>query len=294
MPVNPRTGLLESFNDFYKVPLVHQTSLNTLKFHGQPTALHTVPIGNGLTLDFYSKLSRSDELLIAFHGANLAEKNFYPRFERVHSMRSRADSFMAFADPTIMVDTDREMLLSWFLGGPGWDPANAIMKAIRKAIGKTGAKHLSFVGGSGGGFAALRMSAMVPGSLAFIQEPQTNIGRYIPHVVDTYFEKVWPNWDRSKLIDAFPARFNMVDHYKEHAPTNYVYYAQSVADTSHVENHYGPFKEAFGLKSRDGVSPNQRCKFVLYEGAVAGHGKITPAEFDFHFQEAMEYWRANR
>lgn len=292
--INPRTGLRETKHDFYGVPHVQQKGISTLKFHGQPTAVHTVPIGNGLTLDFYAKLGMSDELVVTLMGANLADKNFYPRFARVSSMRNRVPGLMAFADPTLLLDPELEMRLSWYLGGPALDPARLILTAVRKAQGKTGAKHVAFVGGSGGGFAALRMSAMVPGSLAFVQEPQTNIGNYIPHVVDTYFEKSWPGWDGRKLIEAFPDRFDMVRYYRETLPENFVYYIQSVADRSHVESHYNPFKAAFGVKEDSGVSRSGRMNFELYEGQIEGHGKIAPAEFDHHYGEAMAFWRAKR
>lgn len=293
MNINPKTGLKEETHDFYKVPLVYQKSINRIRLDGQPTAVHNVPFGNGLSLDFYSTTKPGDELIVAFHGANMKEKNFYPRFERVASLR-RKGALLAFADPTIPLDKDREMLLSWFLGGPGWDPATSILKVIRKAMGKTGAKHIAFIGGSGGGYAALRMSAMIPGSLAFVQEPQTNIGNYIQHVVNTYFEKVWPGWEGDRLIAAFPERFNMVQHYADLIPNNFVYYAQSIADTSHVEQHYKPFKLAHGVRDDSGINKTGTRHFVLYDGELKGHGRITASEFDFHFDTAFKEWRNYR
>lgn len=294
MKINPRTRLKETNDGFFKAPLVHQKSINTLKFTGQRIAVHTVPVGNGLTLDFYAQLGVSEELVVTLMGANSPRKNFYPKFARVSSMRRRAPAMMAFADPTLRVDAKEQMLLSWYLGAPGFDPALPILKAIKKAQGKTGAKHVAFIGGSGGGFAALRLSSMVPGSLAFIQEPQTNIANYIESVVTRYFDNAWPGWDRQQLLSAFPERFDMTRHYAQKHPQNFVYYCQSIDDTPHVQNHYKPFKAALGLRSEDGVSPNGRVMFSLYKGDVAGHGKITAAEYDHHYDQAMNFWRTNR
>ncbi|MGP9787849.1 hypothetical protein ACT3UD_16260 [Glutamicibacter sp. 287] len=67
--INPKTGLTETFHDYYQAPLVHQKNIGTLRFQGQATAVHTVPMQDGLTLDFYARLNRSDELLVSFHGA---------------------------------------------------------------------------------------------------------------------------------------------------------------------------------------------------------------------------------
>lgn len=184
--------------------------------------------------------------------------------------------------------------LAWYLGGPEFDPLHAMAKVIRRAIGRTGAKHLAFVGGSGGGFAALRASTMWPGSLAFIQDPQTNIAVYSPRIVEKYFETLWPGWSRPSLLKAFPERFDMVRHYRAFQPENFVYYAQNSSDSTHVERHYMPFLEAHGMKSESGLNSVGNRNFALYDGEQAGHGKITPTEFDQHFIAAMKFWRDSR
>ena len=292
--INPRTGLRETVDEFYGIPHVHQRGLGSLKLHGQPNAVHTVPIGAGLTLDFYSKLGKSDEIVLTFMGANLASKNFYPRFARVVTMKPLVPAFMAFADPTLLMDPAREMRLAWYLGGPGFDPAPLILKAIRKAQGKAGAKHVAFVGGSGGGLVALRLSAMLPGSMAFVQESATNIAHSFPSTVATYFKTMWPGWNQEKLLHALPERFDMVRHYATYSPENYVYYAQSTGDQFYRQKHYTPFKEACGVQDPSGSTQDGSRDFVLYEGEVEGHGKITSAEFDHHFNNALSMWRGYR
>ncbi|WP_344355691.1 hypothetical protein [Brachybacterium phenoliresistens] len=292
--VNPRTGLREEWDPFFQVPRVQQRSLGALRFEGQLTAVHAVPLGRGLTLDWYARLGRGDELFVTFQGAASREKNIYPMFTRVSSMRGKAKAFMSFADPTLLVDHSREMLLSWHLGGPGWDPIPAVLRVIRRAQRKTGARHIAFLGGSGGGYAALRASAAVPGSMAFVQEPQTTIAKYLPPVVARYFDTVWGDWDAQKLMEAFPERFDMVRHYAAARPENFVYYVQSRADSPHVENHYAPFRELHGVTTDSGVSRGGNRHFVLYDGEVPGHGKITAGEFDRFFQQAVAAWRASR
>lgn len=294
MQINPRTGLKETRDSFYKIPLVHQKGIGSLKLNGQMTAVHKVPLGKGITLDFYAKLGKSDELFVTFMGANTADRHFYPRFARVSSMKNRVPALMAFADPTLLMDPAFEMRLAWYLGGPGFDPASAILKAIRKAQGKTGAKHIAFLGGSGGGLIALRISAMIPGSMAFVQDAATNIAHSIPRTVAHYFSTLWPGWDQEKLLQGLPERFDMVRHYASFAPQNYVYYSQNSGDQHYLEKHYTPFKEACGVKTVDGSNHDSSRQFVVYEGEKPGHGQITPAEFDFHFEAALTGWRYYR
>ncbi|GAA3296810.1 hypothetical protein ACFFON_02750 [Arthrobacter citreus] len=290
--INTRTGLKEGHHDFYDVPQVWQKGINTIRVDGQVRAVHTVPLRNGLTLDFFVQSSRAEELFVALHGANRREKNIYPRFERVASLRKTAPALVAFADPSIRLDDKREMLLSWYLGGPDWDPLHDMMKVIHKVMGKCGAKRVIFVGGSGGGFAALRASAMFPGSMAFVQAPQTILERYIPHVVERYFETAWPGWDMKKLLQGFPDRFDMVRHYQQKLPDNYVYYMVSESDPSHVTDHYEPFKGIYGVSEDSGFDRSGRKRFVKYKGSVPGHGTVTDAEFDHHLKEALQMFRS--
>ncbi|MCV9994106.1 hypothetical protein OIU93_07305 [Paeniglutamicibacter sp. ZC-3] len=294
MNVNTISGLKEEHHDYYGLPLVHQRGLNSLRFTGQRTAVHTVPLQNGKTLDFYASLGASDELFVGFHGANSLSRNFYPRFERVQSLKQLVPAFIAFADPTLLISSNREMHLSWFLGGPGWDPLLDVKKVIKKAIGKCGAKHVAFIGGSGGGFAALRASSWFPGSMAFVQEPQTVIADYIPSVVDKYFRTVWPEWIQESLLESFPERFNMVEHYRQANPENFVYYTQSIADPFHVEKHFEPFCAAMGIGSHGGDGPAGNRVMKLYEGEVQGHGKLTSQEFNSFFTDSLARWREQR
>lgn len=294
MQINPQTGLNEELHEYYRVPLVHQRNINALRLNGQRKAVHTVPLGSGLTLDFYSSFAAEDELLVLFHGANSERSHFYPRFERVQSIKTKTDAFISFADPMMRLGVEKDMLLSWYLGGPDIDPLLPIFKVIRRALGRTGSKHVAFIGGSGGGFAALRASAMWPGSLAYIQDPQTVLANYIPRVVAKYFETAWPGWSRPSLLNAFPERFDMARHYQNLQPANFVYYAQNSTDTSHVDGHYKPFLQAHGMSTDKGINSTGNRNFALYDGKVNGHGKITPEEFDFHFSEAMKFWRSSR
>lgn len=287
---NPITGLQESYNEYYRVPEVKQRSIGALRLAGQPRALHTVPLGPGRSLDFFAQLGRSEELIVTFHGANSERTNFYPRFERVASMRKNFPAIIAFADPTVRLS--EPMLLSWYLGGPAWDPFDEIDIVIRAAMRKAGAKRVVFIGGSGGGFAALRASSRHPGSMAFVQSPQTDIRRYIPSVVNLYFETMWPGWDQAQLLEAFPERFDMVRHYQKKRPENFVYYLQSDKDATHIERHYNPFKAAFGVKTESGIDATGRRMFVCHEAESPRHGPPSPTEYAHHLEEALKFHRA--
>ncbi|MGP9787850.1 hypothetical protein ACT3UD_16265 [Glutamicibacter sp. 287] len=186
------------------------------------------------------------------------------------------------------------MVSAWYLGGPGWDPLPRILRVVKKAMGKSGATHVAFVGGSGGGFAALRASAAMPGSLAYVQDPQVRLATHNPRNVDRYFATVWPEWNQESLLHAFPERFDMIRHYKAYNPANFVYYAQNSSDREHVENQYIPFARAHGFNDERGINSSNNRFFALYDGENKGHGKITTKEFSEHFDSAIRFWRDSR
>lgn len=292
--VNPKNGLREDWDAHFQVPSVHQRSITSLRLNGQSTAVHSVPLENGLTLDFYARLGRSDELVLTFHGAYRKDNYLYPRFERVKSLENAFPAHIAFADPTLRKDRSQKMLLSWYLGGPGWDPMDDILKVVMRAKGRTGAKHVLCIGGSGGGLAALRISAHIPGSLAYVQAPATDIHNCFPTAKANYFKTVWPGWDMDTLLDAFPERFNMPELYRRRPLENYVYYAQSSQDPHYITTHFEPFRKALGSTPTNDEEPAGRRWLAMYDGLEEGHGAMTPPEFRAHLDKALAWWRARR
>lgn len=289
--INSRTGLPEAWDEFYNIPSVRQRSLEELTFEGQDSAVHSIPLDNGLSFDFFAKLEPAEELIVTFPGAVPKGKKVYPMFWRVSTFRKVDPALLAFADPTILLDSTQEMRLAWFLGGPDFDPAPLALRVIREAQRRIGAKHVVFVGGSGGGLPALRLSSLMPGSMAYVHEGATNVARSIPRSVERYFSCAWKGWNQDELIQGFPERFNMVRHYEKASPDNFVYFAQSEDDLRFRRDHYSPFMNAMGVLGESGATVDNRRHFVLYKGDIAGHGKVTAAEFRHHFDTARSLWR---
>lgn len=291
--INPRSGLRESVYERLNIPHVQQTSVRALRLNGQKRAVHTVPLQNGLTLDFYADLGVSDELVVTFHGAMPRTLKDYPWFARIRSVAPKTKAMLAIADPTLQVDPKREMLASWYLGNPGWDPIYDILHLIRKAQGKTGAKYVAFIGGSGGAIPALRASALLPGSLAFIQDPRVTFSE-MNHHIERYFAKAWPGWDPQKMVSSFPSLFDMAAYYRDVQPKNFLYCTQNVLDQKYYESQFLPFAKALGVNGGLGISSNGRYEFMGYQGEKEGHGKITSQEFHKFYAAAFSGWRDRR
>lgn len=289
--VNPTTGLREGWDSYYKVPVVHQSGIDQLNFNGNSSGVHSVPLGAGLTLDFFAKLDPASELVVTFTGSIPKGKRLYPNFWRVSTFRRSSSALLSFADPSLLLDPSEQMRVAWYLGGASLDPGPLMLEVVRRAQQKAGAKHVVFVGGSGGGLPALRLSSMLPGSLAYLHEGATNVLKSIPLSVERYFKTAWPAEDYCNLVAAHPERFDMVSHYAKSSPRNLVYAVQSEDDLRFRRDHYTPFREAMQVDGEQGVSSEGDRHFILYKGEVAGHGKVTPGEFAYHHGRARGLWR---
>lgn len=289
--INVQTGLRESRHEKFKIPVVHQTALSGLCFDGYPLAIHTVPVDNVLSLDFYAKLAPSDVLYVNLHGAMQPGPARYPHFQRVESMRDRVQAFLSVADPTLQLGERQDFGIGWYTGGPGWDPITAVADVVRRAQSAVGADRVMFIGSSAGGFASLRISTLFPGSMAFVMDPQTDVGAYYAGHRNRLFETCWPQWEEHNALAAHADRFDMCHLYSTRDPDNFVYYRQSTGDEWHARIHAQPFMNAVADCSGTHTG---RFRFVLEEGAVEGHGKITADEFDRHFEAAVAFWNESR
>lgn len=275
----------------YNVPRIVHEKLPRLRLRNGISVINTLQITPTKQLDFYSYLNKADTLIVSFHGAyNGRNPGSYPMFWRISSLRHRTGAFLAFTDPTRLQGGEHDILVSWFLGKEGWDPQSVILNIVEKAMKACGAKRVMFVGGSGGGFAALRASAAIPGSCAFVQDATVGLENHNPKIVKTYFMKAWPGWDQEKLLKAFPELFSMSLYYRRRVPGNFVFMVQSLEDKGHLEPHFTHFARAHGIPAEGGVSRGGGRVLKAYSPAVPGHGKITSAEFDYFYEQCMSDW----
>lgn len=279
-----------SWDDHYRAPIFKHTSLASLDFGTATTAIHEVDLGRGKRIDFYAKLEPADALFVSLHGAVPLAAPRYPHFRRVESMKNRVSALLCIADPSLALSDDDDFRLAWYAGSAEWDPIAELADIVRKAQEYVGARRVMFLGGSGGGFASLRIAPQFPGSMAFVQDPQTDVARYYPSHLDRLFGAIWPGWEKKEAFEKYPERFNLLHLYPRLDPNVFIYYRQSNGDQWHIVNHAKPFEEAVST-TQSVLSGN--CRFVYEDSEKPGHGKISPAEFDLHFDLAMEFWNRN-
>ncbi|WP_152683302.1 hypothetical protein [Kocuria sp. SM24M-10] len=242
---------------------------------------HELPGGKPLDALLVNK--GSDILVVNLHGALDLKTQTPPRFERLRSISQFDVSALYFSDPTILLG--KSMQLAWYTGWDGVDVQQIIADWSLIAARSIGATRIVFSGSSGGGFAALQVSALTPGSLAVPINPQTSIYGYLADnkywgPQHTYLLAVWPqiapgglsSVDFSKDWTAvLDDRVSAMRRY-EHPLDNYVF-AVINRNEFHYQKHWLPL---LGAAARGGNLG--RFWVQEYEGSLR-HNPPSPEQF---------------
>lgn len=241
---------------------------------------------NDRHLDILLVTKPSPTLVVSLHGAIDRKKYELPRFERFRSLNKFSVSALYLGDPSLWSGPDLE--LAWHTGWDDTDMYPIYADLIQLIASKIGARNIVLNGGSGGGFAALQVSALIPDSVAVVYNPQTSIYSYMhpkwPLMPQKrYIRNVWPslvNEDIAKFdftqdwTIPMGDRLSAVRTYSK-PRKNRVLYMINMQDLHHVEDHYKPFARAME------AAPD-RLKTIEYDGG-SGHN---PTTFD-QFKEGL-------
>ena len=178
-----------------------------------------------------------------------------PFFSGVNLGGALGGRFVAFSDP--LVAASSEVSLGWYVGRSG-DDVQETVAAILELVHDRLGRELLLVGGSGGGFAALEQTrrARVPTS-AFVWNPQTDIQRYIPRIVDTFLQHSFEidastlsrmsEQDRRERAEHHGMALSVVGRAPVSIGTGGRVLVLQNATDWHVSAHMGPYLDGAGL-----------------------------------------------
>lgn len=285
---NPITGIPDGHNDHFNVPVIHHRTIGRLRLAQQRFAENRVVMPGNKEFCFLSRLTPSETLIVTFHGANMVEKNIqYPRYERARTFMRTKNAFACIADPTIQ---NTDLLLAWYLGDKKHDPMDFIDVAVERAMKKIGAKHVIFVGGSGGGYAALRAALRTPNGHAFLESPRIFLESAAQRSMRLYLKEFWRGQSVEDLQQLDPERFDSFRSQISNAPAGKVYYLQGLYDPTFLWNEYRKAKEITGLESPLGTSPSGAVRFELFESHEQKHGPPPFEVFKKHWRQANDFF----
>jgi hypothetical protein len=249
------------------------------------SGVHSVPIGEfvgkPINYDFFLTARSGTVLLCHFHGNAPREGNILPVFTGFGVTSSIATSMFIPSDSVLALDTG--LTLAWHFGCKGIRLQAITASIVKKLQSILYAPRVVVWGGSGGGFAAIRVAKDLPNAIALVWNPQTNIAKYGKSQVTRYLHAAFPTIvDIGSLPserDQYPSL--CTDQFCE-GYQGRILYLQERTDW-HVLAHLDPFVARFCGKALSNISDSP-----IFSGCVTdqlylhlghwGNGHVPPSK----------------
>lgn len=146
-------------------------------------------VASDLIIPWAARGGEGDILVVRLHGAINRQKFTLPVFRGLTVADESPQAMLVIQDPSL--DLDANMNLSWYLGTKSVDGHTLIADLIEEVRLALGVKRVILTGSSGGGFAALHLSALLADSMAVAFNPQTDLRFYMQPLVRTAIKAVY-------------------------------------------------------------------------------------------------------
>lgn len=255
----------------HDAPVSHVTSLDAVSSE-LGVSRYRIRLQDSSLLDFLLRRTDSEELIVSLHGATDRLKYSLPRFEWYGTLTSMRSSALFLADPALYSHPDIQ--LGWYLGTRNFDLHAYLADMVQTVAGKIGARRIVISGLSGGGFAALQVSSMIPGSTALVYNPRTEIPIYvkggeISWPFHSFLVNVMPELAPSRASrDAYDAEWQ--SELGDRVSARQRYASPTENSVVYMSNVNDPFHALEFLPFQLGVHEGNAVKYRVYEGE-AGH-----------------------
>lgn len=224
----------------------------------------------------------SRTLLVMLHGAVPAPAESepldlaLPYFNGMRLTRSVDADALMLNDATLGL-MNGNARLGWYSGTTTFDHPEVLRQILAKIIEANEYEKVYFCGGSGGGFAAMRVALDFPGSMAIAWNPQTSIADGPAMLVALYaqaafgvesFDEIPPDLRAARRMDLLPC-------FLKGTPPR-VLYMQNQSDTFHVDNHLRPFLQGLGATAAQELGLRAATPEILCLMGDWGEGHATP------------------
>lgn len=254
-----RQGVVPSSYGGYGVDVVSWESSAAFAEAPVQAGLHRMglPDGNHLDLIVRGDLGsiQAQESVVVFLSGAMSKRNGSapPFFAGRRVSQKLGIPWVAVSDPGMQLS--HEILLAWYTGAPGSDAVPATVQALRSISAELD-RDLLLVGGSGGGFAALRLAEELGDrASALVWNPQTDILEYEPAAVTRYLATIIPEGTPDHVDDRVGAEAKLaaagVQHRVETMASGARVLILQNASDHHVHRHLLPLLARSGARERD-------------------------------------------
>ena len=250
------------------------------------SGVHSVPIGEfagkKVNYDFLVTARPGTVLLCHFHANTPTPRNNdLPLFTGLGVTDSITTSMFIPSDPALALDPN--LGLAWHFGCEGIHLQTITVSIVKKLQTILHAPRVVTWGGSGGGFAAIRVAKDIPNSIALAWNPQTDIAKYNRDSVNSYRRVAFPTIVADSPLPSGREQFpslctdEFVDGYQGR-----ILYLQESTDW-HVGAHLKPFLASFSRKALCDITVSSNFSGVVTDRLYLhlghwGNGHVPPSK----------------
>lgn len=226
---------------------------------------------NGLDIPIIIAEKKEKRLFVLFSGAVDRSKVGLPVFHRWTWHARFPGTVLCVSDPTL--GKDPAIGLGWYIGDVLNNGAEAVAELVRQIAHRQGVSldRVITYGSSGGGFAALMVTAHLAAGTAVAINCQVDALHYhegaVRTLCDTCFQGASVDAVRSQHAD----RVSVLGRWKEIADVAHAVLVQNKGDQFHYNHHYKRIASILGLDESGGTSRNGRHHAFVYDDP-SGHG----------------------
>ena len=203
---------------------------------------------------FFSYFKKdATQLVVMFQGHVGRKRMTLPIFQRWSWAEAIDASVVVLNDPTLW---GNDLNIGWWQGEQeqyALPIACEFVELLIDCLGHT-KQDVLFFGSSAGGFVALMMAGHCEGSMALVNNPQTNILSYHePHVRNLLNIK-FGGISKEEASKQYPNRFSVSAFFQSIPSIPRIIYYQNTKDDFHFENHYLPL---VNFIYQSGSDPNE-------------------------------------
>jgi len=225
--------------------------------------------------DFIYTPGRENRLFVLFSGYVDRQRLELPVFQRWSWAKYFPGHCLYIADPTLKLS--RRLGLGWYVGTRDEEVLPVLTELIRHVAGCLGIDLRNVIGyaSSGGGFAILQISRLMPEITVITINPQVDITLFDNSGVPKFLEVCFGGISKEDAIARFPSRLSVIPG-AEQLAQNRILYAQNTMDEHHMDVHFKLFADTLGLTQGNHYCRNLvKTMFFVNPG---GHAKAEPPE----------------
>ncbi|WEG13302.1 alpha/beta hydrolase [Pullulanibacillus sp. KACC 23026] len=230
---------------------------------------------DGFKYDYVYMPSKGKRLFVLLSGFADRKKLEPPVFQRWTWSSIFPGHCLYIADP--ILSSYDNLGIGWYIGNKAEKVILTVAELIKESAQKLGIplENVVLYASSGGGFASLQLSALIPELTAIVINPQIDVTKYDNRNVEKLLNTCFDGMTREEAISVYESRFSvlpLIDKIKG----NQIFYVQNKLDSHHYEVHFGAFAEKIGLNEANGYKKDAIEVFFFED--PKGHAVAEPAE----------------